>query len=198
LQPRSASSARRLESELRLRLENLTHSQLELLAKGTGDDRNAMAWLAVLKRIQIAFALLREVLANKLTGLDLVLRCSDRASFCEASEREHPELAGLPPSPLFLIENPLHAASDVARRIPARRQSGKGGALCTVQATFPLSPGPASGSASQSRASRGLSDLQAKAADRQAFPCQESCQTICKYAEFLRNFATLQNVIKRA
>jgi hypothetical protein len=40
-----------------------------------------MAWLAVLKRTQVAFSLVRDVLANKLSGLDLVLRRSYRGSF---------------------------------------------------------------------------------------------------------------------
>ena len=131
LQARSASSARRLESELRQRLENLTHPQLELLAKGTGDDRNAMAWLAVLKRIQIAFALVRDVLENKLSGLDLVLRRSDMASFYEASEREHPELAALAPSSQQKIRSTLLQMLRDADLLAGK--AGKGGALGTVQ-----------------------------------------------------------------
>jgi len=131
LQARSASSGKRLESELRQRLENLTHPQLELLAKGTGDDRNAMAWLAVLKRIQIAFALVRDVLENKLSGLDLVLRRSDMASFYEASEREHPELAALAPSSQQKIRSTLLQMLRDADLLAGK--AGKGGALGTVQ-----------------------------------------------------------------
>ncbi len=49
LQARSANTGKRLESELRQRLERLTAPQLQLLARGTSDERTAMAWLAVLK-----------------------------------------------------------------------------------------------------------------------------------------------------
>lgn len=90
LQARSASSGKRLELELRQRLQQLQAAQLELLAKGTSDERSAMAWLAVLKRIPIAQELTRELLADKLSGLDPVLRRSDMTAFYEACEREHP------------------------------------------------------------------------------------------------------------
>jgi hypothetical protein len=52
LQARSASSGKRLESELRQRLQRLTAPQIQLLAQGTSDERRAMAWLAVLKRLE--------------------------------------------------------------------------------------------------------------------------------------------------
>jgi hypothetical protein len=74
LQARSASSGKRLESELRQRLQCLTAPQLQLLAKGSSDERSAMAWLAVLKRIQIAADLTRQLLLGKLSGLDPVLQ----------------------------------------------------------------------------------------------------------------------------
>jgi hypothetical protein len=53
LQTRSVSTGKRLESELRQRLQQLTPAQLELLANGNRDERLAMAWLGVLKRIEI-------------------------------------------------------------------------------------------------------------------------------------------------
>ena len=69
LQARSARSSKVLETELRQRLQCLTDPQLQLLAQGTSDERNAMAWLAVLKRIEIAADLTREVLLGKLSSL---------------------------------------------------------------------------------------------------------------------------------
>ena len=48
LQTRSIASAKRLETELRQRLQLLNDEQLKLLAEGSSDDRLAMAWLAVL------------------------------------------------------------------------------------------------------------------------------------------------------
>ena len=137
LQARSASTAKRLESELRQRLQTLSPSQLELLARGSSDERNAMAWLAVLKRIEIALDLTREVLAMKLSSLDPVLRRSDMAGFYEACERAHPEVAALSPSSQQKIRSTLlHMLRDAGM---LAGKAGKGGTLGTVQRPL-LSP----------------------------------------------------------
>ncbi|MCP9932697.1 DUF1819 family protein [Cyanobium sp. Candia 9D4] len=131
LQARSASTAKRLESELRQRLQQLNPSQLELLARGSSDERNAMAWLAVLKRITIALDLTHEVLAKKLSSLDPVLRRSDMAGFYEACERAHPEVAALSPSSQQKIRSTLlHMLRDAGL---LAGKAGKGGTLGTVQ-----------------------------------------------------------------
>jgi len=44
LQARSARTSKVLETELRQRLQCLTSPQLQLLARGTSDERSAMAW----------------------------------------------------------------------------------------------------------------------------------------------------------
>ena len=95
LQTRSLSSSKRLESELRQRLQLLSEPPLELLAEGSSDDRLAIAWLAVLKRIQLTVELTRDLLLNKLEGSDQQLRRSDMSGFYEASEQLHPELQAL-------------------------------------------------------------------------------------------------------
>jgi len=137
LQARSASSAKRLESELRQRLQTLTPLQLDLLANGTSDERMAMAWLAVLKRIQLAFDVAREVLAEKLAGMDPVLRRSDMAAFYEVQERLHPELAQVAPSSHQKIRSTLLHMLREAGLIAGK--AGKGGVLGTVQRPL-LSP----------------------------------------------------------
>lgn len=137
LQARSASTAKRLESELRQRLQQLNPSQLELLARGSSDERNAMAWLAVLKRITIALDLTRDVLARKLTSLDPVLRRSDMAAFYEDRERDHPELAALAPSSQQKVRSALLQMLRDAGLLAGK--AGKGGTLGTVQRPF-LSP----------------------------------------------------------
>ena len=137
LQTRSASTAKRLESELRQRLQGLKPSQLELLAKGTSDDRSAMAWLAVFKRIEIAAELTREVLTAKLTSPDPVLRRSDMAAFYEATERLHPELTALAPTSQQKIRSALLQMLRDAGLLAGK--AGKGGTLGTVQRPF-LSP----------------------------------------------------------
>lgn len=137
LQARSASSGKRLESELRQRLQCLTAPQLELLAHGTSEERRAMAWLAVLKRIQIAAGLTQEVLLGKLSSLDPVLRRSDMAAFYEDCERDHPELAQLAPSSQQKVRSTLLQMVRDAGLLAGK--AGKGGTLGTVQRPF-LSP----------------------------------------------------------
>ena len=131
LQARSASSGKRLESELRQRLQYLNARQMELLAKGTSDERTAMAWLAVLKRIQIAADLASEVLMGKLSSLDPVLRRSDMAAFYEDCERDHPELAALAPSSQQKVRSALLQMLRDAGLLSGK--AGKGGTLGTVQ-----------------------------------------------------------------
>lgn len=137
LQARSASSGKRLELELRQRLQCLTTSQLQLLARGTSDERNAMAWLAVLKRIEIAADLTREVLLEKLSSLDPVLRRSDMAAFYEDCERDHPELTALAPSSQQKVRSALLQMLRDAGLLSGK--AGKGGTLGTVQRPL-LSP----------------------------------------------------------
>ncbi|MFM7648487.1 MAG: BrxA family protein [Cyanobium sp.] len=138
LQARSASSGKRLESELRQRLQGLTNPQLQLLARGTTEERSAMAWLAVLKRIQIAADLTREILLAKLSSLDPVLRRSDMAAFYEDCERDHPELLALAVSSQQKVRSALLQMLRDAGLLVGK--AGKGGTLGTVQRPF-LSPG---------------------------------------------------------
>jgi hypothetical protein len=98
LQCRSVGSAIRLERELRQRLERLTLSQITLLAQATAEDRSAIAWLAVCKHILFAFEFAAEVLRDKLSAHDPVLRHSDYEAYIESKELTHPELAQLTPS----------------------------------------------------------------------------------------------------
>jgi len=137
LQVRSASSGKRLESELRQRLQGLTNPQLQLLARGTTEERIAMAWLAVLKRIQIAADLTREVLLGKLSSLDPVLRRSDMAAFYEDCERDHPELSALAVSSQQKVRSALLQMLRDAGLLAGK--AGKGGTLGTVQRPF-ISP----------------------------------------------------------
>lgn len=137
LQARSASSGKRLESELRQRLQRLTAAQIQMLARGTSDERSAMAWLAVLKRIQIAADLSRDVLLEKLSSLDPVLRRSDMAAFYEDRERDHPELAALAPSSQQKVRSALLQMLREAGLLAGK--AGKGGTLGTVQRPL-LSP----------------------------------------------------------
>jgi hypothetical protein len=137
LQARSAKSSKVLETELRQRLQCLSAPQLQLLAQGTSDERSAMAWLAVLKRIQIAADLTRQVLVSKLSSQDPVLRRSDMAAFYEDCERDHPELAALAPSSQQKVRSALLQMLRDAGLLVGK--AGQGGTLGTVQRPL-LSP----------------------------------------------------------
>ena len=137
LQARSAKSSKVLETELRQRLQCLTAPQLQLLAQGTSDERSAMAWLAVLKRIQIAADLTRQVLVSKLSSQDPLLRRSDMVAFYEDCERDHPELAALAPSSQQKVRSALLQMLRDAGLLVGK--AGQGGTLGTVQRPL-LSP----------------------------------------------------------
>ena len=90
-----------------------------------------MAWLAVLKRIQIAADLSREVLLEKLSSRDPVLRRSDLTAFYEACERDHPELKALAPSSQQKVRSALLKMLRDAGLLTGK--AGKGGTLGSVQ-----------------------------------------------------------------
>jgi hypothetical protein len=92
LQCRSASSLVRMERELRQRVTRLTFTQIKLLAHATSEDRAAMAWLAAQKQYKLIFEFAAEVLREKLSAHDPVLRQSDYEVFLENKAVVHPEL----------------------------------------------------------------------------------------------------------
>lgn len=98
LQARSASSAIRMEWELRQRLQMLTDEQLHLLISAPSDSAMAMAWLAACKYSAFIFDFAAQVLRAKLELLDPVLRPSDYEAFMTDQRPEHPELDQLSPS----------------------------------------------------------------------------------------------------
>ena len=95
LQTRSISTGIRLETELRKRLKHLSEPQLILLAKGTINDRLAMTWLGVLKRIKLIKELSHELLLEKIEGSDPILRRSDMAEFYKKKEKQFSEFKNL-------------------------------------------------------------------------------------------------------
>jgi hypothetical protein len=108
LQCRTKLSLKTLETELRLRLSTLTQKQMELLVRGTAEERTAMAWLAALKRIRYAFDFTTEVLRGKLEAQDPVLRPSDYEAFVASKVAAHPELLELADSSRAKIRQVLY------------------------------------------------------------------------------------------
>jgi hypothetical protein len=127
LQCRSSSSAIRLERELRQRLEKLTADEMALLVGANADDRVAMAWLATLKHVQYAYDFATEVLREKLTIHDRVLRPSDYEAFVEGKSLIHRTLNQLKPSSKSKIRQVLMLMLSEAGLL------GKGSALGTIQ-----------------------------------------------------------------
>ncbi len=127
LQCRSASSAARLERELRQRLETLTGEQLVVLAQANAEDRAAMAWLAACKRISFAFEFAAEALRDKLAARDPILRPSDYETYVESKAVERPELMKLSASTKSKIRQVLLLMLSEAGLV------GEGIALGTIQ-----------------------------------------------------------------
>lgn len=98
LQARSAASAKRMEREIRQRIQTLTPQQIDLLANGSTDSRGAMAWLAALKHIEFIYTFAAQTLRAKIEILDFTLRPSDYEDFIASQSAIHPELAELKPS----------------------------------------------------------------------------------------------------
>jgi hypothetical protein len=98
LQCRTASSAIRLERELRQRLQHLTSNQIQVLAAGTYEERSALAWLAVVKHSEFVRDFAMDRLRSKMEVHDLILHASDYETFIEQNAGRHPELASLSPS----------------------------------------------------------------------------------------------------
>jgi hypothetical protein len=127
LQCRSTTSAIRLERELRQRLKRLSPAEIALLAGANADDRVAIAWLATLKHTQFAFDFATEVLREKLTIHDQVLRPSDYEAFVESKSLTHKSLNQLKTSSKSKIRQVLMLMLSEAGLL------GKGTALGTIQ-----------------------------------------------------------------
>lgn len=95
LQCRTATSAQRMEREIRPRLQNLSHQQLELLVKSGADTRISLSWLAAVKNSSFLFDFAADVIRSKVERQDFVLRESDYRRFIEEKTPSHPELVKL-------------------------------------------------------------------------------------------------------
>ena len=107
LQARTASTAKRVERELRRRIQSLTRPQLELLASAPLDTCSALAWLAVLKTTPFILAFTANVLRDKLDASDPVLRPSDYEHFFASQAIAHPALQQRTPQTKVKIRSVL-------------------------------------------------------------------------------------------
>lgn len=109
LQCRTATSAQRMERELRPRLQTLSSRQLELLVSSGTDTRTSLAWLAAVKHSSFLFDFAAETLRTKLEQHDFVLRESDYRRFVDGKTPSHPELVKLSESTSGKIRRVLFA-----------------------------------------------------------------------------------------
>ena len=107
LQTRTASTAKRVEQELRRRIQSLTRPQLALLATAPLDTCVALAWLAVLKTTPFVLAFTADILRQKLDAADPVLRPSDYENFFASQAIAHPALQQRTPQTKVKIRSVL-------------------------------------------------------------------------------------------
>ena len=123
LQARTASTAKRVEQELRRRLQPLTRTQLELLANAPLDTCSALAWLAVLKTTPFILAFTANVLRDKLDASDPVLRPSDYENFFASQAIAHPALQQRTPQTKVKIRSVLFSMlRDVGILVPLAKE----------------------------------------------------------------------------
>ncbi len=109
LQCRTATSAQRMERELRPRLQTLSRHQLELLVQSGADTRISLAWLAAVKHSSFLFDFAADALRAKVERHDYVLRESDYRRFIEEKTPAHPELLKLSESTSGKVRRVLFA-----------------------------------------------------------------------------------------
>jgi hypothetical protein len=109
LQCRTATSAERMERELRPRLQTLSHHQLEMLVQSGADTRISLAWLAAVKHSSFLFDFAADALRSKVERHDYVLRESDYRRFVEEKTPSHPELVKLSESTSGKVRRVLFA-----------------------------------------------------------------------------------------
>ena len=109
LQCRTATSALRLEREIRQRLQTLGQQQIELLVKSGADIRISLAWLAAVKHSSFLLDFAADALRSKVERHDYVLRESDYRRFIEEKTPSHPELVKLSESTSGKVRRVLFA-----------------------------------------------------------------------------------------
>ena len=109
LQCRTATSAQRMEREIRPRLQTLTPHQIELFVRSGADTRISLSWLAAVKHSPFLFDFAADALRSKVERHDYVLRESDYRRFIEEKTPSHPELLKLSESTSGKIRRVLFA-----------------------------------------------------------------------------------------
>lgn len=107
LQARTESSARRWGRELVQRLEELTDSELALLADATADERAQLMWVAACRRYELIAEFAEEVLRERFLLMAPDLTPEHFEAFVRGKTLWHPELANLEESTLRKLRTTL-------------------------------------------------------------------------------------------
>ncbi len=107
LQARTESSARRWGRELVQRLEELTDSELALLADATADERAQLMWVAACRRYELIAEFAEEVLRERFLLMAPDLTPEHFEAFVRGKTLWHPELANLEASTLRKLRTSL-------------------------------------------------------------------------------------------
>ena len=92
LQTRTKSSAIRISREICLRLETLTHMQLQLLESGSAQEQRYLLWIAVCKRYAFIRQFMDEMVREKYVRMDLQISPVDYDIFFHEKAEIHTEL----------------------------------------------------------------------------------------------------------
>lgn len=95
IQSRTNNSAIRISREIRKRLQELTESELKLLAEGSILDQQQILWVAVCRHHRFIYDFAIEIIREKYLQLDYDLRPEDYDAFFNAKAATHDELEGL-------------------------------------------------------------------------------------------------------
>ncbi|MBC8466719.1 MAG: DUF1819 family protein [Deltaproteobacteria bacterium] len=91
LQTRTKSSAIRISREICLRLETLTHKQLQLLESGSAQEQRYLLWIAVCKRYAFIRQFMDEMVREKYIRMDLQISPADYDIFFQEKAEIHIE-----------------------------------------------------------------------------------------------------------
>lgn len=92
LQMRTDNSSRRVFSEIRSRLKQLTPAQLETLLDSSRREQNYLLWLAFCKRYRFVYDFAVEIVREKFLRLDLELPYDAYDIFFNNKAEWHPEI----------------------------------------------------------------------------------------------------------
>lgn len=94
--------------EIKIRLQNLTQQELNILIEGTTEDQKAMAYLAICKTYPILHQYVVEVIRQKILRFDYMLFKSDYSLYYQDKAEVYEKLQTLKESTQIKIKRVIH------------------------------------------------------------------------------------------